>query len=176
MIDESRKLRRKRVFLELVLLAIVVLFLSLTIGRDILAGKQPGLYSFALINFTGYLFFILMPVEALVPLYIVEGHSALVIFILAMGTALLAQLVDYYTGYLISDRIINKLIGSKKFTRFRRTIGEYGYPAIFLFNLLPISSPLIVLGAGMLRFNLRRVMFFSILGLTLKYLFLIYLF
>lgn len=168
--------RRKKVIIQLSFLLAGMLILSFTIGRHLLYTENPGLYSFALVNFAGYLFFLIMPVEALVPFYLAEGHAGLTIILLAVSTALLAQLIDYTTGNLASTKIINDLIGEKKYLKAEESIRKYGLLTVFIFNLLPLSSPIIVLVAGMLRLRLRKVLFYSFLGLSLKYIAIVYLF
>ena len=62
--------RRKRVIVKLIILTFVVTIISITIGRSLFFDQKPGLYSFAIINFAGYLFFLMMPVEILFPYYL----------------------------------------------------------------------------------------------------------
>ncbi len=45
----------------------IIAIVSSTLGREIMSGRQPGLWSFSTIHFAGYLFFLVMPVEALIP-------------------------------------------------------------------------------------------------------------
>ena len=52
-----------------VMIVAIILIISFTLGREIMSGRQPGLWSFTIIHFAGYLFFLLMPVELLVPYY-----------------------------------------------------------------------------------------------------------
>ena len=88
---------------------------------------------------------------------------------LAIITAMSAQLIDYTIGYFISHRFIVDVLGEKKYEKSRKRIDKYGNLIIFLFNLFPLSSPIIVLVAGMLRYKLKNVMFYSFIGLLLKY-------
>jgi membrane protein YqaA with SNARE-associated domain len=169
-------LRRKKVLFSLFSLLAVILVLSLTIGKQLIAGEDPSLTSFAIIHFAGYLFFLLMPVESLVPFYQSIGHNSLAIFFIAIFTAIIAQPINYAIGYLMSAEIIEQLIGKKRFTRVENYIVEYGAMAIFFFNLLPLSSSILSLLAGMLRYRLRNLIFFSFAGLILKYVAIIYLF
>lgn len=168
--------KRKKVIIQLSLLLAGVLIISFTVGRNIIYAENPGLYSFAAVNFAGYLFFLMMPVEALAPFYLAEGHAGLTIIILAVATALLAQLIDYTIGNLASTKIINDLIGEKRYLKTEGSIRKYGLLTVFVFNLLPLSSPIVVLVAGMLRLQMKKVMLYSFLGLTLKYIILVYLF
>ncbi|MFC1753834.1 VTT domain-containing protein [Thermoproteota archaeon] len=167
------KLKRKTIF-GLVIVLLVIGILSITIGPEIFAGKDPALSSFFILNFAGYLFFILMPVEILVPYYLAEGHSGLLIIIGAVITAMVAQVFDYMIGYLASSNIIYDLIGRKKYNKAKKTLQKYGDWIILLFNLFPLSSPIAMMAAGMIRLKIRRVFLFSFIGLVVKYVTIVY--
>ncbi len=147
----------------------VILYLSFTIGRQITEARQPGLLSFMIINFIAYLFFIMMPAEALVPYYLSQGHTGTSIFLAGVATAMLAQLLDYSVGNLSSRKVIHDFIGRKRFHRAEKRIKQYGGIAVFLFNVFPLPSPIMALAAGMVRFSLRRTLLHSFLGLGVKY-------
>ncbi len=162
--------RRTRILLLLVTLVIAALIVSTTLGREIFAGRRPGLTSFGIVHFAGYLFFLLMPVEALVPWYLAEGHAGMALVPLAVATALAAQAIDYGIGFLLSERVIEDLIGAERYARARRAVRRHGRWAILVFNLFPLSSPNLILAAGIARFGLGRALLYSLMGLTAKYL------
>jgi membrane protein YqaA with SNARE-associated domain len=162
--------RLKRALVVILMLFVIVMLITVTLGRELVADRQPTLGSFTLIHFAGYLFFLVMPVEVLVPYYLSEGHLGLVLVPVAVVTALAAQLIDYGIGYIISGRVINHLVGQKRYSRAERAIHHYGRWAIFLFTALPLSSPTLLLAAGIVRFRLDTAVVYSILGLTIKYL------
>ncbi len=169
------KLSLGKIISVAVMIVAIVLLVSFTLGREIMAGRQPGLWSFSIIHFAGYLFFLLMPVEALVPYYQAEGHAAVVLVGLSIGTAVVAQIIDYSIGRLLSEKVLN-MIGREKYDRFKRKIDRYGGWAIFTFNLFPLSSPNMLLVAGMVRFNAVYALAISAGGLAVKYLALVYFF
>ena len=76
----------------------------------------------------------------------------------------------------MSGGIIHDLIGKSKFGKYHRYIEKYGGLAIFVFNLFPLASSVLALVSGMVRFKLKRFWFYSISGLFLKYLYLIFIF
>ncbi|MBU1201474.1 MAG: VTT domain-containing protein [Nanoarchaeota archaeon] len=160
---------KKRVIIIAITVLVVMALFSFTIGRGIIEDKQPTLYSFSVINFSGYLFFLFLPVEALVPYYLSEGYSGIILIFLAVITALIAQMLDYSVGYSVSESVIHDIIGKWRYQKAEKTIQKYGNTAVFVFNLLPLSSPLIVLAAGVLRFDFKRVMLYSAVGLFAKY-------
>jgi len=154
--------------------AIAIFLVSSTLGRVIYEGQSPSMLSFALIHFAGYLFFLLMPVEALVPIYQGEGHAGSMLILVAVGTALAAQLIDYGIGRAVKESSIHELIGERRHLRFKATIDKWGGWAILFFNLLPLSSPNMLLVAGMMRFSARRAFLYSTAGLVGKYTAIVY--
>ena len=159
----------RTIFLILTIAAAIVIF-STTIGKDWYEGRDQSIQSFAIVHFAGYLFFLLMPVEMAYMYCISSFDSIWKIFGIALGTAISAQLIDYIIGFFISANFINKYVGMKKRAKAERQIRKYGNLTIFAFNLLPLSSPIIALVAGMIKYPLKNVLFYSICGLILKYL------
>ena len=60
-------------------------------------------------------------------------------------------------------------MGQKRIEKAEQKIKRFGMLTIFVFNLFPLSSPVIALAAGMLRYDFRRFLVVSVLGLLLKY-------
>jgi hypothetical protein len=64
MIIRTTHINFKKIFILGLLIVLMTIIGSLTIGRDIYENNQGSLLSFAIVNFTGYLFvFLFMPVE-----------------------------------------------------------------------------------------------------------------
>ena len=160
---------RRRILIGLTLITIAAVIASLTVGHDLYYDRRPDLGSFTLVHFAGYLFFIVMPVEVLVPWYLAEGHAAHVLLGLALATAIPAQAVDFLIGRLFSGNVIEHVIGERRLRRAQGMIDRFGGWTIFLFNLFPLSSPTILAAAGLLRFAPQRALLWSVAGLTLKY-------
>ncbi|MFZ0472861.1 MAG: VTT domain-containing protein [Bacteroidales bacterium] len=148
-----------------------IVIASLTIGRDIYYGsRDEGLLSFAIVNAAGYLFFLFMPVEIAFIYYLQGDINILALNAVALGTALFSQAIDYSIGVLLSDKIIDSFIGRHRYEKAEDRLRKYGNIAIFVFNALPLSSPVISLAAGMLRHKVRDAVIFTVAGLALKYL------
>ncbi len=160
---------KKSTIVAVVGFILVIVILSLTLGKNIVAQKQPTLTSFTIVNFAGYLFFLLIPVEALIPYYMAMGYNWLMLGIIALVTALLAQVIDYAIGYALPSHIIENMIGTKKHDKFKRLVRRYGKHVIFFFNLFPLSSPIVLLIAGLERYDFRTTIKYSFSGLVLKY-------
>jgi len=168
-------MKKIKLIFSFITIVLAVLIISLTIGKEIIAGHQLSLLSFTIVNFAGYLFFLLMPVEVLVPYYISAGHKGYLIILLAVGGALVAQVINYVVGYLMSAEVIHSLIGKKRYKKIEDKIHSYGIWAILFFNLFPLSSSVLSLAAGMVRFKLKSLLLYTFIGLTIKYFILIYL-
>jgi membrane protein DedA with SNARE-associated domain len=158
-----------KIIFALILSVAVILIVSFTVGKDIYEGRSQTLLSFSLIHFSGYLFFLLMPVE-MAFLYYLNWYDETVLIWFALVTATIAQFIDYLIGFTINSRAITRLVSEKRILRAENYINRYGNLTIFLFNFLPLSSPLIALAAGVLKIDLKDMFIYSITGLFLKYL------
>jgi len=145
-----------KIVISSLLIVTAITIASLTVGRDIYYGsRDEGLLSFAIVNASGYLFFLFMPVEVAFVYYLQGEINVFAINAVAIGTALFSQSIDYAVGLGVSDRFINNLIGKKRYEKAEAQIEKYGNFTIFLFNALPLSSPVISLAAGMIRHPVR---------------------
>ena len=135
-----------------------IYLLSSTLGKAIYGGAQPTFFSFIFTHFAGYLFFILSPVELLFLYFVRLNYNVFLLIFAAIVTAVLAQLIDYTIGYFVSNRVILAIVGQRRYEKLRGKIDKYGGMAIFIFNLFPLSSPVIVLVAGMVQYPLKKVL------------------
>ncbi len=158
----------KRFYYIMVASVFAIGLISFTVGRELYAGKTESIFSFALIHFSGYLFFLLMPVE-LAFIYYLSFFSALVLIAVAMGTAVVAQCIDYSIGILIRPKKIFDIMGHKRIDKAERLIEKYGLLTVFVFNLFPLSSSVVALVAGMIKIDFKKFLVVSCLGLLIKY-------
>lgn len=165
---EAEKKKLSNVIVVLGISIIVIIIISFTIGKDIYEGRNQTLTSFSIIHFSGYLFFILMPVE-MVFLYYLNFYEEFTLVWVAIVTSVTAQFIDYFIGYSIRFGSVTRIISEKKILKAEKYINRYGNLTIFFFNFLPLSSPVISLAAGILRYNLKDLFVFSFPGLLLKY-------
>lgn len=156
---------------------LAVVLASFTVGKDIYAHNDNGLISFAIVNFFGYLFiFLFMPVELAFIFYLRSGYDPVMLNLIAIATAFVAQIVNYVFGYFFSSRIIDQLIGRERYETAEEEIRKYGKWTLFLSNLLPLSSPVISLAAGMIKYHVKEALFFCFLGILMRYLVLTFIF
>lgn len=165
---EKRRINLTKILCFVLPVIVAILLFSLTIGRELYEGKTQSLQSFSLIHFSGYLFFLLMPVEMAFVYYLPYYQNVILIGV-ALLTATFAQIIDYSIGLFFSSKFIHHFVGDKKIENAENQIRRYGNLTIFMFNLFPLSSPIIALVAGMLRLRFSDLMFYSLSGLLLKY-------
>lgn len=167
----------RRLIILLLLIILMAVIASLTIGKDIYETGEKSMYSFAIVNFCGYLFFfLLMPMELAFIFYLRTGYDPLMLNLVAVATAMASQVVDYMIGYFFSTRVIDQFIGRKRYEKAEDEIRKYGNLTLFFSNLLPLSSPVISLAAGMLKYRVKDALFFSFAGMVCRYLLLTLLF
>lgn len=160
-----------RIVIAILLVMSAITIASMTVGRDIYYGsRDDGMLSFAIVNACGYLFFLFMPVEVAFIFYLQGDISVPALNAVAIGTALFSQSIDYSLGLLMSNRFIDNFIGRKRYVKAEAKLEKYGNLTIFVFNSLPLSSPVISLAAGMLRHRIRDTVICTVLGLMVKYL------
>jgi membrane protein DedA with SNARE-associated domain len=167
--------RKIRIVLFVITSAIAILIVSFTLGREWYEGKNQSIVSFALIHFSGYLFFLLMPVEVAY-IYYLSYFSALEMFSVAIVTAFAAQLIDYFIGLSVSSAIVNTLVGEGRIKKAEKHILKYGNLTIFIFNVLPLSSSIIAVAAGMIKYRFNGFIIYSVTGLVVKYVLLSFVF
>lgn len=168
----ARKSRAEitRIVIACLLAIAAIIIASLTVGRDIYYGSRDnGLLSFAIVNASGYLFFLFMPVEIAFIYYLNGTINVFALNAVALGTALFSQSIDYMIGFMMSNKIIDRFIGRNRYEKAQDKIIKYGNLTIFVFNALPLSSPVITLAAGMLRWRIRDAVIFTFAGLIVKY-------
>lgn len=159
-----------RIIIAVLLMIAAITIASLTVGRDIYNGsRDEGMLSFAIVNVCGYLFFLFMPVEVAFVYYMQGDISILALNAVAIGTALFSQSIDYSIGLLVSNRFIDNFIGRRRYVKAEAKIEKYGNLTLFVFNALPLSSPVISLAAGMIRHRIRDTVICTVLGLMVKY-------
>ena len=145
------------------------LLLSLTIGENIIENKQPTLESFVLIHFLGHLFFLLMPLEGVYIYYLSEGLNPIILACFAIFTGIMGQIINYFIGYCVPEKYLVELVGDKKYQKRKKFIHKYTNLMVLLFSLSILSSPIIVLIAGIVKCKFEDVAKYSIIGLSIKY-------
>ena len=159
-----------RIFIAGLFMIAAIVIASLTVGRDIYNGsRDEGLLSFAIVNLSGNLFFLIMPVEVAFIYYLSGDINVWILIAVAASTSVVAQIINYLIGLMFSRDVINRLIGKRQYVKAEDRIRKYGNIIIFLFNLTPVSSDVISLAAGMIKYRIKDALIFTVSGLILKY-------
>lgn len=124
------------------------------------------------IGFVGGLFFVPFPQEVSFFYSLFKGNSIIFSFIMVNAGYLLAQAVNYFIGNKLSKPFM-ALVSKKKLFKARRFINKYGAKGVFLFNFLPFPAPLLTFALGITRYNIYRLFFYTLLGIFLKYAFIV---
>lgn len=170
-LDQAKVKKAIHYFLA-ILIGIAILSLLIEYGLNFSnfysLAKSP--VTFSILNFAGHIFFVFLPGEEIMFLYFLSTgiNTGLVLF-LAVATAIAAQAIDYFIGKTASTKIIDKLVKPQKLKIAEEYVNKYGALVIFFFNLTPLSSPMILLAAGILKYNFKKAMIWSLIGLTVKY-------
>lgn len=155
--------------LRLVGFFIGILIFSIVFSNLLLSDTKPHLLYYLLVHFAGYIFFLIMPVETIFLYYLTLDYNPLLLLVFALLTAILAQLVDFLIGLVFAEKLRKNYLSRKQYDQIRLKLGKHSKLIIFLFNLSPFSSPIIILIAGILKIRIDFVLIYSFLGLLLKY-------
>ncbi len=123
-------------------------------------------------SFLGGIFFVPSPDEVIFYYTIAKNHMIFFTLVAFLTGYLMAQILNYYLGWKISTHILN-FVSKRKLYKSRRYINKYGSWGIFVFNFLPFPAPLLSLGLGIAKYNLKRLLIWSFLGHLAKFLIII---
>jgi len=116
----------------------------------------------------GGLFFIPGPLEMTFYLGLAQGNSIFWSFIVINFAYYLAQVINYFIGFKLSDIVLN-LVSKKKVYQARRYVNKYGAYAIFFLNIIPGPAQLLTFALGITKYNFTRLSTLTILGNFIRY-------
>ena len=135
------------------------------VKQDVIKLTLSGLF---FMHFIGGLFFIPSPEEIFFYAALLKGNNIFFAFLVSIIGYLLAQLVNYGVGLKLSNSILH-IVSKRKVYKARRFANKYGTFGIFIFNLLPFPAPILTLGFGIVKYNMARLFFWTLLGKVGKY-------
>lgn len=150
-------------------LAAFTIIFSFTLSNYLYQGAQLNLWSFSMVHMAGYFFFLVMPVELLVPFILKAGYSSLLIWGLSLLTAMIPLVFDYAVGYIVPAEHVMDFIGKRRYERLTKKLDVYGKYIVFFVGLTPLSEPILALVSGIVKFSFRDTMLYSLLGMAIKY-------
>jgi membrane protein YqaA with SNARE-associated domain len=126
----------------------------------------------SLITFFGSLFLIGYPAELLFIVYSKVGYSMLYVSAIMIIFSMLGQAVNYGIGFFIEKKFLEKYIKHSK-KEYLSSLKKYDAMFIVIINLLPLPSDILTLLLGMIKYDFRKTMLFTLIGRVLKFLFMI---
>jgi len=120
------------------------------------------------ISFLGGMIFFPIPTELAFYFSIIQGYSPLACVIFATIGFVMGNIVNYFVGLKMSHHVLY-LLSAKSFFKMRRQVNRWGVYAILLLNILPAPSDVLTVGLGTVRYNPRKLFFFSTIGNTIKF-------
>ena len=124
-------------------------------------------------HFIGGMFFVPSADELVVYYGLLNGNPLLFSFVAALAGYMLAQILNYFIGFKISNFMLH-LASKKKVYKAKRWINKYGVYGIFVFNAVPIfPAPLLIFALGVTKYNFKRLFIITAIAKILEYLVLI---
>ena len=104
---------------------------------------------------------------------LLNGNPLLFSYVAALTGYMLAQILNYFVGFKMSNLMLH-LVSKKKVYKTKRWINKHGAYGIFIFNAVPIfPAPLLTFALGVTRYNFKRLFIITAIAKILEYLALI---
>ncbi|MDP3882130.1 MAG: VTT domain-containing protein [Nanoarchaeota archaeon] len=120
------------------------------------------------ISFLGGSIFIPMPIELFYWFSMTSGNGIFYSFAIALVGFVSIQLVNYWLGLKLSPFFLN-FVSKRKIFKVRRAVNKYGALAVFVLNVVPSPSELLIFGLGVTKYNLTRLFAVLTLATAIKY-------
>ncbi|MDO8467485.1 MAG: VTT domain-containing protein [Nanoarchaeota archaeon] len=137
----------------------------IAVKGDVINTTPIGLFY---LHFIGGIFFVPSADELIFYYGLIEGNPPILSFLAALIGFLLAQILNYFIGLKTSSFILN-IVSKKKVYKTRRFVNKYGAYGIFIFNVLPLPSPLLTFALGLAKYNFKRLFLITILAKSIEY-------
>ncbi|MEM2131226.1 MAG: VTT domain-containing protein [Candidatus Woesearchaeota archaeon] len=137
--------------------------------------KTKSILGLFLLTFLGSLFFLGFPGEVIYFIYIKAGYNILLISFLMIFSSLLAQIVNYLIGFFIEKKWLDSYIKEEK-KHYKKSIKQYDSLFIVVFNILPLPADLLSVFLGLVKYDFKKMLFFTFIGKIFKYVFLIFIY
>ena len=116
----------------------------------------------------GGLFFIPTPIEVLFLAALKIGKvTPIMLIALYMGGMIISYSINYIIGMKLSN-FSKRIIGAKKFYKFKGLLNKYGMGTIFVFNVTPLPSQPLAALLGVFRYNKSKFYLMFISGQLIK--------
>lgn len=132
--------------------------------------ERKSVIGLSTMTFVGSLFFIAYPAEVLFLLYTKVGYGIIYVSAIMLLFTMIAQFVNYSMGYFINEKLLSRFIKHKKMHLDK--LKKYGYLFIIILNILPLPADILSVILGVVKYDFRKAMFYTLIGKVLKFLFL----
>jgi membrane protein YqaA with SNARE-associated domain len=132
---------------------------------------KKSVLGLSLLTFLGSLFFIGFPGELVFLAYVRAGYNIYYIAFIMLFFGMVAQVINYSFGFFLEKKLLDRYVRDNR-RDFLKSLKRYDNMFILLINLLPLPADILTVLLGMVRYDFRKSMFFSMLGKILKFVFL----
>jgi membrane protein YqaA with SNARE-associated domain len=138
------------------------------IGPIISEVQKGSLLGLFYLVFLGSLFFISIPAEFSILYYLSLGHNPILVIAVTILGNILGLTVDYFFGRLFGESLIRFFV-KNKFDGLKGLLDKIGGGVLLVGNILPVGTELIVLVVGSIKYNFKKFLIYSLVGMTIKY-------
>jgi undecaprenyl-diphosphatase len=131
--------------------------------------ERKSIVGLSVVTFLGSLFFIGYPGDLLYLIYIRAGYGIMYVSLIMLFWMVIAQAINYWCGLLIEKKFLDKFIKEQK-KSFKSSIKKYDAVFIIVVNILPLPADILAVFLGMIRYDFKKAMLYTIIGRTLKFL------
>jgi membrane protein YqaA with SNARE-associated domain len=133
--------------------------------------ENRSVLGLGIITLLGGLFFIGYPAELLFLLYVRLGYGILLVSFVMIVYTMAAQVVNYGMGYYIEKKFLHLFVKSRE-SDFLQSLKKYDMFFIVIINILPLPADLFTVFLGMIKYDFKKTMKYTLYGKILKYVFL----
>ena len=100
------------------------------------------------------------------------GYNIIYISLIMLFWMMVGQITNYLIGLLVEKKIIERYIKNSD-NDFSFSIKKYDMVFIIVVNILPLPSDILTLFLGMIRYDFKKMLIYTLIGRILKFVFLI---
>jgi membrane protein YqaA with SNARE-associated domain len=136
------------------------------IVSEVQKGSLLGLFY---LTFFGSLFFISIPAELSILYYLSLGHNPVIVIIITIIGNLSGHILDYLFGMAFGENLLTFFLKGNKIYWIKGVFEKIGGLIIVIANILPFGAEIVVLVLGAIRYNFKKFLIYSVIGMTTKY-------
>jgi len=134
--------------------------------------KKRSYLGVFLITFFGNTFLLGYPGEVLFLSFLEFGYNVFSLILVELTASMIAQVLNYYFGYFLEKTFFKRFYKKKDMDYIESKINQSKYAIIFL-NVPPVPGDILTVFLGMVKYDVKKTMIYTIIGKLIKYFFLI---